>query len=399
MIERRRKRGKEIPLSKLQDFVAEEQPRIQRMYTRGLEWLAKSAIRNHDGGYKSEYNPVRHDYEVWGGGKDCTLNTAGAVLALLNNSSYRDLAVASAEHLVKSINQTQGGLTGSISAGVGSKLVFPNYSAWAVIAICEAYRATHRKDFLEAASTLMNWLILNVQLPDGRVPDAIEINPSRFRRFFREIANRSYSTWQAVLVNAFLETRSLSNETENYRDVFVGRLVSWIQASQREDGSVPFQYWGIMSRLYQVLLRGKFRLIMTGWDPKLHPTAAVICLQTFLATGEKERGKKLMNWLKNKVGAKGLFFQYYWDSQHSQEEDVMPTAYFCRLLLESGDLDADNFAIAALKALLRAQITSPDRNADGAFRGVPGHPSLGESAFCWDTEFAVTFLKSVIDLV
>ncbi len=74
----------------------------------------------------------------------------------------------------------------------------------------------------------------------------------------------------------------------------------------------------------------------------------------------------------------------------------MPTTLFCRLLLDSHDDKAESITEGALKALIRVQIHERDLVANGAFRGLPGHPTLGESAFCWDSEFALLLLQKVL---
>ncbi len=369
--------------------------RVEDCYSLGIHWLAQSEIRDDLGGYKSEYNPRKRRYTVWGGSEDCVLNTAGAVMTLLKESKYKELAVQSARYLQSNIIKPAGFFKGSLASGRGSGSIFPNYLGWVIVALCDTYGETRDSSFLESAATLADWIVEHTQMSDGRIIDALHVENRGMVGKLRDITNRSYSTWHAVLIPALKRTAKLTGDERRYGP-FNAKLQKWLERSQRLDGSVRSQYWGAGSALFQALTHGRLNLLANRWDRKLHPTSAVLCLQVFRSMNLGESEKALLKWLKASIGDRGLFYQFYWDDEHSVEEDVMPTVFFAKLLLEYRDPEAEDVTTRALQGIVRSQIRSEDPNAQGGIRGLPGHPDLGDSAFSWDTEFSMMLIQSIL---
>lgn len=381
----------------LKSYVNEHKHQIEKQYRLGMNWLAQSEIRDQKGGYKSEYNPDSHQYRVWGDGEDCILNTAGAILAFLQDPRYVDQARKSANHLVDSLREPVGMLGVTLPAGSGSTLIFPNYVAWAITALCETFKATSEPNLLVAASKLANWLSSNPQFQDGRILDLLRFNPSGAIGRIRDKFNESFSTWNSIIILALRETAMLTGDSSKYTP-FERKMTTWLEKSQLRNGAISSQLWSGESAVYQALVRGRLNLLRSRWDNRIHPTSAVLCLQAFTLLSLRNRARILADWLSKAVGEGGLFFQYYWEGGHSIEEDVMPTALYSKFLLEQGFPAAEEVTIHTIQAILRSQIESYDTNANGGIKGLPGHPTLGGSAFAWDTAHALILLSHAMRL-
>jgi hypothetical protein len=155
----------------------------------------------------------------------------------------------------------------------------------------------------------------------------------------------------------------------------------------------------LISRLTAALHRRSAREVVRGSDRR-HPACQTHSIRALMLAGRLREARRATAWLVERLGPNGLLYQYdFDDGAHSVEEDVMPTADLGLLLLEYPELGAAGDVLTRIASgIVGAQISSDDRNADGALRGLPGHPTFGEDAYGWDTTHAVLFLLKLIEI-
>jgi hypothetical protein len=365
---------------------------LKSSHKRAVEWLVDSNIRASDGAYYSYYKPATREYENWSGNQTCLLSTAGAVLAL-DSLGYGDLALHSAEHIcglaIKSSDELRGGLL----AGRGSRFIFANWTATAIVALLQVYQRTRGDKFLRVAFDAGKFLSERMQNRDGSINQHIYLSAGsdRLRRMLRP-----RPIWLANSVEAFLQLYRITGDECFISSAY--RFINWLIQQQRPDGSFPMVQHSLMSRLSAGLLQGSFAEMLDGCR-KGHPASHSQSIKALMLVGKVPEARLSAHWLAQQLSPNGLLHQFYFrDGTHSVEEDVMPTAHFGLLLLEYPELGATKELLRRIASgIFYAQICSRDRNADGGIRGLPGHPTFGKYAYCWDTLYSIFFLHKLFE--
>jgi len=357
-----------------------------------LRWLAESEIRRPDGGYHSMVDPGRGEYTSWYGGETSLVCTAGAVLAL-DRAGYTELALRSAEHICELAIEEHGAWRGALRAGRGSHYVVANHTLTAVLALLMAFERTGNTKFLEVAMAAASFVLDRMQREDGSI--CTEICVTRRRRF---LARRGgpQETWSAHCIEGLVR---LSEATGSARwRAGATRAADWLLRLQQADGSFPLE---VPTRLSWLAAgrgwRGPFE--RTPADGRAHPAIQNYAIKGLLMLDRLPEARRTAEWLRQQLGANGLFHQFYFpDGRRSVEEDVMPTAHFGSLVLEYPELDiAPDMLADIAKGMCYARIENSGSRTTGALRGLPHHPRLGRRAYAWDTAFAFLFLQDLVD--
>ena len=358
---------------------------------KGIEWLLKSGIRDSEGGYKSLFTPEKKEYHCWGEGTTCLLCTSGAVLVLLRERDFLEEAIQSGEHICKLLITNKGSFNGALLAGKGSYAIHPYYSSFAIKALKELHTATKVGKYLEIADVAGRWLIANMQNGNGSFDHVKYI---RYKNFKRRFFNR-FHLWDGIIAPILMELHQITNNLP-YK-ISAKKLTNWLMKNQKKDGSFDCYRLPIITRIVQSSYRLNFKELANGCT-KTHPMSLIGPFEAFLDNGLEEKALKIYSWMKNKLSKNGLFYQYYYgNGQHSIEEDTMPTAYFGLSLLKYWRNDfSKDFIQRIVSGIVYAQTESNDIHINGGFKGLPEHPTLGNSLHAWDTQFSILFLNEYL---
>jgi hypothetical protein len=356
-----------------------------------LRWLTESDIRTPDGGYRAVYRPESGAYEDWYDGETSLVCTAGAALAL-DRAGYEELALRSAEHICGLAIERNGPWRGALRAGRNSCYVVANYVSTAVLALLRAYEHSRNARFLEVAAAAGDFVIHRMQRRDGSIRRDLSWN-TRLGRLDRDLMPSQ--TWSAHCIEGLLRLSQVTGQAR-YRTGAV-RAADWLLRLQRRDGSFPLEAPARLTWLAAVLARRSHAETFPRDDA--HPAIQTYAIKGLMMLDRLPEARRTVEWLSRRLGANGLFHQFYFpDGGRSVEEDVMPTAHFGLLLLEYPELAGSRDLLAAMaKGMCYARIREGDGNARGALRGLPLHPERGGHAYCWDTSFALLFLEGLVE--
>jgi hypothetical protein len=364
---------------------------FQSSFERAVEWLVNSDIRASDGAYYSYYKPTTREYENWFANQTCLLSTAGAVL-VLDSLGYEDLMLHSAEHICELAIHSTDELRGGLLAGRGSRYVFANWMATAIVALLQVYQRTRADKFCQVAVNAGKFLSEKMQNRDGSINQHFYL-PARTDNLRRLLRPRHI--WLANSVEAFLQLYQVTGDQG--LKASADRFIDWLLQQQRSDGSFPMYQHSLISRMAAGVLQGNLAE-MFGGCRKGHPASHTHSIKALMLVGRVHEARLSAHWLAQQLSPNGLFYQFYFrDGTHSVEEDVMPTAHFGLVLLEYPELKATKeLLIRIALGIVYAQIRSSDRNADGGVRGLPCHSSFGKYAYCWDTIHSILFLQRLL---
>lgn len=359
-----------------------------------LDWLANSGIRRKDGGYFSEYDPKKKKFSCWGEGSSCTLSTAGAVLTFLCYQKYLDKALDSGEHLLSLIIEHPRKYQGLIPSGRNSKTSRCYASAIAGQALLELYNLTKEERYFQASLKIANAIRKNMVRKDGRIIREIVIKSGLNFRFFFNLLQPIF-LWDLESFLLFKELYVYTKE-QKYLNTYK-KIIYWAHKNINNDATIYFGKINIPFILYLSTEKSysEIKANFKGWFTRFHPTALTALLKTYLDSNKIKEANKLATWLRNHIGPNGLLFQwYYTDEEHSEEEDVMPTAQFGLILMRNEDKFSNKFRPyldIIYKGLLSAKINSKDKNIHSSYKGLPFDRKRGEKAFTWDTIYALLF--------
>lgn len=358
---------------------------------QAVEWLVNSHVRSPDGAYLSIYKPKTKEYENWYANQTCLLCTSGAVLAL-NSLGYEDLALRSAEHICQLAINSDDELRGGLLSGRDSRFVFANWMSTAIVALLQTYQRSQADKFRQVAVEAGKFISEKMQNEDGSINQNLYLTARTDH--LRRLA-RPRQIWLANSVEAFLELYEATGE-QCFKSS-ADRFINWLVKQQRPDGSFPMYQHSLMSRVAVALLGRNLREMLFGCRNG-HPASHTQSIKALMLVGRVHQARLSAEWLIRRLSPNGLLYQFYFrDGTHSVEEDVMPTAHFGLVLLEYPELGATRELLMRIASgLVYAQIRSADRNADGALRGLPLHPVLGDYAYCWDTIYSILFLQKLV---
>lgn len=359
-----------------------------------LDWLANSGIRREDGGYFSEYDPKKKKFSCWGGGNSCTLSTAGAILTLLCYQKYLNKAITSGEHLLSLIIEHPRKYQGLLPSGMNSKISRCYASAITCQALLKLFELTKEERYLQASLKIANAIIGNMIRKDGSIIREIVIKPGFHLRFFFNLLQPIF-LWDVESFLVFKELYAYTKE-QKYLNAYK-KIIYWAHKNTNNDATIYFGKINIPFILYLSTEKSwpEIKANFKGWFTRFHPTALTALLKTYLDSKKIKEANKLAIWLKDHIGPNGLLFQwYYTDEEHSEEEDVMPTAQFGLILMEHEDKFSDKFKPyldIIYRGLLTAKIESKDKNIRASYKGLPFSRKRGQKAFTWDTIYALLF--------
>lgn len=365
---------------------------VRRCHQKALRWLVQSGIRTSEGAYRSIYRPKTSEYVSWYGGETCLISTAGAVFAL-EDAGYEQLALQSAEHICELAIVRKNKFRGAIVSGKGSRFIFANWMASAILALLLAYRKSSREQFLDVAVSAVTFIVEKMQRSNGSIVQDLmidgRVDSIRHFLFPRQL-------WLANCVEVFLKVYEMIGD--NRFQVAAERFVSWLLQQQTADGFFPMYRHSVVSRILHGLCMGDFSEMAHGCR-RTHPTAVVQSIRALFLAGKISQARRSSEWLKNRLGPNGLFYQYYFvNGIHSIEEDIMPTASFGLTLLEYPELGVDKELLRKIASgLCYAQVESADVRADGGMKGLPLDPVEGGDAYCFDTCYSIRFLKRLLE--
>ncbi|MBU0899513.1 hypothetical protein KKB54_01685 [bacterium] len=361
-----------------------------------LSWLANSKIRREDGGYYSEYDPGKKKFKCWGEGSSCTLSTAGAILAFLGYQRYLDQAIISGEHLLSLIIKLSHQHQGLILSGKDSKTSRCYVSSVACLSLMELFALTKEEKYLQASQKIAQALIRNMVKKDGRLRREIIIKPGLHFRFFFNLLQPTF-LWDLESSLIFKKLHIYTKEQE-YLEVY-RRIIYWAHQNTNPEATI---YFGKINLPFIFYLSTEHTLDenkanLKGWISKFHPTALTALLKTYLEANKRAEAIKLASWLRDHLGPNGLLFQWYYpDDEHSEEEDVMPTAQFGLILMENEGIFKEGFSsyLAIIyQGLLTAKIKSEDKNINASYKGLPFHWKRSDQASTWATVYALLFFR------
>ncbi|MDI6785428.1 MAG: hypothetical protein QMD92_01840 [bacterium] len=359
-----------------------------------LDWLAHSGIRREDGGYFSEYDPKKKRFSCWGEGQSCTLSTAGAILAFLCYQKYIDKAIVSGEHLLSLIIEHSHKYHGLIPSGMNSKTSRCYASAIACQALLKLFEFTKDKKYYEACLVISDAIIENMIRKDGSIRREIVIRPGFNFRYFLNLLKPVF-LWD---LESFLIFKELYNYTKKQKYLHAyKKIIYWAHRNINNDATIYFGKINIPFILYLSTEKSwsETKANFKGWFTRFHPTALTALLKTYLDFKRIKEANKLAMWLKNHIGPNGLLFQwYYTDEEHSEEEDVMPTAQFGLILMENKDKfskELEPYLDIIYKGLLTAKIKDKEKNIYASYKGLPFDKRRGHKTFTWDTAYALLF--------
>jgi hypothetical protein len=358
---------------------------------RALHWLVSSGVRGPDGAYTSTYRPSTREFACWYGNETCLLSTVGAVMAL-EGAGLADLALESARSICGLVVEEPPKVRGALRSGRGSPLVLSNWTLSAALALLRAHRLSGEQSFRDVAAEAGSFVIRCMQNSDGSLTERLALEGGA-----RNVVNRMLlprPLWAANCIEAFRELRAATGDEAFGRAA--DRFSAWLRPQQQSDGRFPEYRHSLLSRLVHALRRREPAELVRGCR-RAHPTAQTHALHGLVLSGEVDAARLGAGWLRDGLSPNGLVYQYYFDDgSHCVEEDVMPTAHLGLLALEHAELGISPEVLDRIaSALVYAQIRSSDPDADGAMRGLPLHPTLGEDAYCWDTAYAVMFLQQL----
>ncbi|MBA3044788.1 MAG: hypothetical protein FP824_01090 [Euryarchaeota archaeon] len=376
---------------------------------KGMNWLVNSDIYQKDGketgGLKSKYDPKIKKYETWAGGTTEALCTSGFVeIALLYNQTFKT------NKYEKEINQSVEHLKGLWNkkdkimwAGLNSKSVYPLWagqSANALYLHSKLYKNNESKDM---ANQIVEWL-MRIQNEDGSIP--------RDQEWSGKIRKHPVASWNTWLITTFLEAER--NGVKN-AGKSADKLGNWMITNQNSDGSFYYNYnsWKSAWRNIRDLGNNGYGSIFKSISTKTlwkHPTSQSHSLYSALKLHEKTKDTKYLKsalkvheWIDNNLSVNHLFFEKYWLKKHSVQEDVYPTAivilannYLYQLKKEDKYL---NQSIQIAETILKSQFRSDDKNMNGAFPGVPLHPTEGYKTYAWDTIGAIKSMNELYKIL
>ena len=186
-------------------------------------------------------------------------------------------------------------------------------------------------------------------------------------------------------------------------------------SNQNVDGSFYYNYgsWKAAFRNLRDLGNNGWGSIFRSFRTKTlwkHPTSQAHSLFSALKLYEKtgdstylDMAIRVHEWIDQNLSANNLFFEKYWLRRHSIQEDVYPTAILilANTLLHriENDTRYGNQSIRIAETILNSQFKSDDANLNGAFPGVPLHPTEGHKAYAWDTIGAIKALIGLYKLL
>jgi hypothetical protein len=364
---------------------------LRASYEQAVKWLVNSHVRTPDGGYHSIYKPKTREYGSWCANQTCLLSTSGAVL-VLNSLGYAELASHSAEHICQLAINSHDELRGALLSGRESRFVFTNWMSTAIVALLQTYQRTQVDKFRQVAVEAGKFISRKMQNADGSITQHVYLaaRTDNLRRLARP-----RHIWLANSVEAFLKLYEVTGE-QCFKSS-ADRFINWLAEQQRVDGSFPRYQHSLMSRVAVGLQQRSLAEMLFGCRQG-HPASHTQSLKALMLGGRIHEAELSARWLTQRLSPNGLLYQLYFrDGTHSVEEDVMPTAHFGLILLEYPELGATKELLMRIASgLVYAQICSADRNADGASRGLPLHPTRGEHAYCWDTGYSILFLQTLL---
>ena len=354
---------------------------------RALHWLVSSGIRGPDGAYYSTYRPRTREFACWYGNETCLLSTVGAVMAL-EGAGLGDLALESARSICGLVVEEPAELCGALRSGRGSPLVLSNWSLSATLALLRAHRLSGERSFRHVAAETASFVIRCMQNPDGSLTERLALEGGAKNVVNRRLLPRQL--WAANCIEAFRELQAATGDEAFGRAS--DRFTAWLRPQQRSNGRFPEYRHSLLSRLAHALRRREPAELIRGCR-RVQSTAQTHALPGLLLSGDVDAARLGADWLRHGLSPNGLVYQYYFDDgSQCVEEDVMPTAHLGLLALEHAELGISPETLDQIaSALVYAQIRSSDPDADGAMRGLPLHPALGDDAYCWDTAYAVMF--------
>lgn len=383
--------------------------KIKDSVIRGLNWLLKSPIYLRDsdvkGGLRSKYDLLTNEYEVWKGGETEILSTSGVIQSILFAKKVLDVRNFDKE-LEMSVNHICSLFDKKrmiLRSGYGSDWVYPFWSAQSAYSLYLYAENGGNGKAIDIAKRTVSWLI-SIQNKDGSIPRA-QILRDR-------ISAHPTSSWNSIAIRTFLKSKHCTVKG-SLEGAF--RLAKWLKEHQLSDGSFYYSYgsyrntWRNIRDIRKNKLRSIPRVLSkhTLWK---HPTSQAVSLYGLLLLHETFNKawlvpliEKLYSWIATHLSERNLMYEKYYLRGTSIQEDVYPTAVFlqCNLILykKKGEEKYLKMAKEIGKSILSTQIQSNDIRTDGAFPGVPLHPTEGNKPYTWDTSQALVGLIELYEVI